>query len=84
LFEYLASGTPVLGVGPVQGDAARIVQACKAGKMFDYKDTAGMLHYLKEKFRTWKPGTKNNKMNSCRQYSRQALTAEMAKLFIAG
>jgi len=84
LFEYLASGTFILGVGPAQGDAARIVQACKAGKMFDYQDTAGMLHYLKEKFRAWKPETKNNKVNPCRQYSRQALTAEMAKLFIAG
>lgn len=31
LFEYLASGTPVICIGPKDGDAARVIEECKAG-----------------------------------------------------
>ena len=35
LFEYLASGNFILGIGPVDGDAAQILLAANAGKMVD-------------------------------------------------
>jgi len=38
LFEYLAAMRPILGIGPVDGDAAVILQQTKAGKMFNYGD----------------------------------------------
>ena len=40
LFEYLATGLPILCLGPVDGDAAEIIKKCKAGKTFVYYDTA--------------------------------------------
>ena len=33
LFEYLAAGRPILGTGPVDGDAAQILKECHAGEM---------------------------------------------------
>lgn len=36
LFEYLASGKPILCLGPVDGDAAEIINECKAGQTFAY------------------------------------------------
>jgi glycosyltransferase involved in cell wall biosynthesis len=36
LFEYLASGKPILCLGPVDGDAAEIINKCKAGQTFTY------------------------------------------------
>ena len=33
LFEYLAAKKPILGVGPANGDAARIIKECHAGEM---------------------------------------------------
>jgi glycosyltransferase involved in cell wall biosynthesis len=39
LFEYLASGKPILCIGPVDGDAADIIKNCNAGKTFAYYNT---------------------------------------------
>jgi len=36
LFEYLASGNPILCIGPVDGDAAEIISMCNAGQTFSY------------------------------------------------
>jgi glycosyltransferase involved in cell wall biosynthesis len=47
LFEYLASGKPVISLGPVDGDAAEILAECGHGKTFDYNDTSGIFEYLK-------------------------------------
>ncbi len=81
LFEYLASGTPVLGIGPVEGDAAQIIRECQAGKMFDYQDADGMKNFLDDKMKKREAGQLLKNQNSCTQYSREALTARMAQLF---
>jgi glycosyltransferase involved in cell wall biosynthesis len=46
LFEYLASGKPVICLGPVNGDAAGIIQETGHGKTFDYDDSEGISEYL--------------------------------------
>jgi glycosyltransferase involved in cell wall biosynthesis len=46
LFEYLSVKTPILGIGPMDGDAAIVLNESKAGKMVDYDDLAGMKKYL--------------------------------------
>jgi len=47
IFEYLASGKPVLCLGPVDGDAAEIIKTCKAGKTFAYYDTVKISEFVK-------------------------------------
>jgi glycosyltransferase involved in cell wall biosynthesis len=46
LFEYLASGKPVICLGPVDGDAARILEETGHGKTFDYDDSERISEYL--------------------------------------
>jgi glycosyltransferase involved in cell wall biosynthesis len=46
LFEYLASGKPVICLGPVDGDAAEILEETGHGKTFDYNDSDGISEYL--------------------------------------
>ena len=46
LFEYLASGVPILCLGPFDGDAAVIIKNCKSGKTFSYYDVDGISEYL--------------------------------------
>jgi glycosyltransferase involved in cell wall biosynthesis len=46
LFEYLASGKPVICLGPVDGDAANILEETGHGKTFDYNDSKGITEYL--------------------------------------
>ena len=46
LFEYIGSRTPILCLGPTDGDAATIIQVCKAGKTFEYDDEEGEVDRL--------------------------------------
>lgn len=82
LFEYLASGKKVIGIGPAQGDAAKIISACKAGQMFDYEDKAAVESFLRKACCNWEAGLHSSNENRCREFSRKALTAAMAKLFV--
>ncbi len=46
LFEYLASGKPVICLGPADGDAAEILKETSHGKTFEYDDSEGISEYL--------------------------------------
>jgi len=52
-FEYLACGLPILGVGPVNGDAAVILRESGAGKMFEGDDEAGISKELLDIYHRW-------------------------------
>ena len=46
LFEYIASGKPVLCLGPVDGDTAEILANGGFGKCFDYDDAGGISEFI--------------------------------------
>jgi glycosyltransferase involved in cell wall biosynthesis len=46
LFEYIASGKPVLCLGPVDGDAAQILESKGFGKCFEYDDKDGIADFI--------------------------------------
>jgi len=48
LFEYMATGLPILCLGPVDGDAAQIIKKCRAGKTFVYYDIEKISSFLTE------------------------------------
>lgn len=66
LFEYLASGVPILCLGPSDGDAAGIIKKCKAGRSFVYYDSEQISSFL---FKTGKEHFMSSKEN-IRYYSR--------------
>jgi glycosyltransferase involved in cell wall biosynthesis len=79
LFEYLATGLPILGTGPVQGDAANLLKETKAGEMIDSADLDQMKTVLNKYYRSWK----NNEFlerNSHALYSRKETTKLLIKL----
>ncbi|MBK7134082.1 MAG: glycosyltransferase family 4 protein [Bacteroidales bacterium] len=47
LFEYLASGKPILCVGPGDGDAARIIEKCKSGITCGYDESDEISAFMK-------------------------------------
>ena len=78
LFEYLASSRPVLGIGPLNGDAATVLEKTAAGKMFSYDDheniSAFILQYaLKEK--EWL-----SDQDQINKFSRKAQTEKLVQL----
>jgi len=81
LFEYLATGNPILGIGPPDGDAAKIISSCNAGVMFDYDDEyVKMFNYLNDCYNNWEKGVISSAEVKCLDYSRKELTRQISEL----
>ncbi len=80
LFEYLAAGNPVLGVGSKSGEAARILEKTKSGSIITADDDPAPL-ILKE-FEAWQKQERRslNKKEIAR-YSRENLTKQLVEIF---
>lgn len=57
IFEYIASSTPILSVGPPDGDAAKILSNSGRDQMSDYENKLSFKAQLKKYYNHWK---KNN------------------------
>ena len=75
LFEYLRSHKRVLGIGPVNGDAAKILRECKSGAMFNYDDSESIAKFLNE---TQIENLAD--LELIRQHSRKDLTKKLSHL----
>jgi glycosyltransferase involved in cell wall biosynthesis len=82
LFEYLASGTKIIGIGPEYGDAGQIIAQCNSGKMFDYEDERAMKDFVLAAYEDWKQGTDKLVNISHKQYSRKELTRKIVALLL--
>ena len=81
LFEYLATGSTILGIGPPTGDAGAIIKETNQGVMFHYSDVGGMTEFLTECYQRWTNGDTLKSDNSRAQvYARPALTIKLAKV----
>lgn len=55
-FEYLASGIPIIAIGPVDGDAAEVLEKSKAGEIFSRENDVAMVEMLSRHYNLWKSG----------------------------
>ena len=76
LFEYLGARKPILCIGPIDGDAAKIIQECKAGKTFDYSDENGIYEFIETCMSNEFIFKNKNYLN----YSRRNLTKTLSKI----
>ena len=54
IFEYLASKLPLLSIGPVDGEAARVLKETARTAMLDYEDQAGVKIRILQNWKDWK------------------------------
>ncbi|MDO9338961.1 MAG: glycosyltransferase family 4 protein [Bacteroidales bacterium] len=73
LFEYIATGKPILCLGPVDGDAAEIIRTTGNGATFGYDDISGILQYISDNH----AGTENTESSIINQFSRKELTSKL-------
>ena len=79
LFEYFATGLPVLGVGPVEGDAGKLLRETKAGLMIDSNDPAGLTAALAGAHAEWaKLSSPRADRAGVMRFSRKAITGQLA------
>jgi glycosyltransferase involved in cell wall biosynthesis len=80
LFEYIATGTPILGTGPENGDASALLNASGAGKMIEGEDQEKIVEALKSLYRNWKSGEIQSGRNNAENYSRRGITKQLVEL----
>lgn len=76
LFEYLATGKPILCLGPTDGDAAEIIKSVGAGSVFNYNSNDAIHQFLVQSSGkiVQPPGT--GKL----MYSRKELTRQLSMI----
>ena len=76
IFECIAAGKPVLGIGQSDGAAARVLDETATGKMFDWDDQVGIAAFIdsvyEKSFNAVGKGVGN--------YSREATTRKLVEL----
>ena len=77
IFEYIASGKPIVCVGPPDGDAAEILKETGHGRMFSYSDSKGIKEYMT----TLILGNSPDSRTGSKVYSASELTKQLISLF---
>ncbi len=81
LFEYLASRKPIIAIGPVEGDADKIIKECKAGRMFSREDESEITGYILELAdKKQRHEDLSNDDETFRKYSRRAQAEELCRV----
>lgn len=79
MYEYMASGTPILGIGPPDGDAAALIRQTNSGAVIPRENEFAIKHMVQRHFTLWK----NGEMiitSKAPEYSREALTKKFISL----
>ncbi len=80
IFEYLGCRKPVFAIGPVNGDAQKILQETNSGEMVEYNDSEGAYYLLKKMYEDWK--TDYSRFTFIvEQFSRKNLTKKLVQVF---
>jgi glycosyltransferase involved in cell wall biosynthesis len=80
LFEYLASGRPIISLGPNGSDIAPILRQTLAGEFFDYQEEDRLLQHIQLLYKAYKDGTLQAATRGAEQYSRRAVSEQLAKI----
>jgi glycosyltransferase involved in cell wall biosynthesis len=80
LYEYLASGRPVIGVGPPDGDAASLIAKHDAGLMVDWNDARSARDTIREHYDAWAAGAPKDgaRWDALQQHNREQQAFRMA------
>ena len=78
IFEYLASKRPIICVAPEDGDAAKVISECNAGKTFGFNEKKKLKKYILESFENFESGNLVANSKNTEQYSREHLTKKMS------
>lgn len=80
LFEYIACQSPILSIGPVNGNASNILSEANRLKMSDYKDYDKIKNDIINQYKKWLESDKiiKHKEDNFMQFSRKEITKQLA------
>jgi glycosyltransferase involved in cell wall biosynthesis len=76
LFEYLATGNPILAIGPTDGDLARILKETHTGRTLPYGDHRSVYHTLQQ----WQSSRYRPEPVGIDAFSRKGLTKRLVEV----
>ena len=79
IFEYLATGRPIVSFGPKESDVKKILEETNAGKHFSYDDESELKTFFLEKYEEWKSGKLYSQTQNIQQFSRRNLTKKLTE-----
>ena len=80
LFEYLAARRPILGIGPIEGDAARIVNELHRGEFCGFQDINKIKGEILKLYHSHKVGKLNENYVEVVSYGRRNLASQVARI----
>lgn len=80
LFEYMASGTPILAVGPEGSDVETILRSTNTGQYFYYHDKQRIKSQILSYFEAYKSNTLQVNAIGLEEYSRKSLTKRLSEI----
>jgi glycosyltransferase involved in cell wall biosynthesis len=78
-FEYMASGRPILCIGPFDGDAAQVIRETGTGYVIEKDDLIQMRATLQLLFSKFRSGDTAQHGSDIGRFSRARLTAQLAE-----
>jgi len=79
-FEYMSSGTPILAIGPTDGDLAEIIKETNSGLISGFEDAESLKRNILAYFNG---GYVNRNETAIHKYSRRGLTKKLCELLDA-
>jgi hypothetical protein len=80
MFEYLASGRKILCIGPVDGDAASIIDDTCSGVTRTFLDYPGIKMTILDQFEKFMSGQVLEQTGGQEKYSRKSLTGDLCRV----
>ncbi|WP_298757403.1 glycosyltransferase [uncultured Psychroserpens sp.] len=80
LFEYMASGTPIIAVGPTDSDVETILKTSNTGHYFYYDKKEQMKSQILSYFNAYKSDSLVVSAIGLEQYSRKSLTKRLSEI----
>ena len=80
LFEYMASGTPIIALGPTESDVEAILKSTNTGQYFYYSDKEDIKLQILSYFEAYKTNSLTVHATGLERYSRKSLTKVLSEI----
>jgi len=81
IFEYMASGRKILGLGITTSDSSKLLLDSKSGKMFERDDIPGIMDFILSQYQAWKSAEFSNEIPvQAMRFSRAELTSKLVEI----
>lgn len=80
VFEYMATGNPILAIGPQEADVERILKETHSGRYASHYDLQGVKEFILKTFEDWEKGEIKAPHLETEKFSRRKLSQKLADI----